>query len=179
MEAILASLELKQLHILQRVNSTFKNLITTSPSLREIALARNGYATEPRGLIHHEYGLRRRAFLVCDRGSDICFPLHGYGYLAVNVTLLASGHSKRTRAFWEGILLSDVDQKIWFKIRDRISGEEFIVKLGLGDTLGDLIDKAVSKVKTVYTAEQVERLLRAADRLNVVWRNMQSWHIES
>ncbi|KAK4574456.1 hypothetical protein LTR86_001297 [Recurvomyces mirabilis] len=100
LEIILQDLDLQTLHLVRRFNTTFRNIIESSPTLRPLAL---GYNDPSASEI-----LRHRFFRICPEGSSV-FITHALGGVlfgtTVHISALTLGRTGRMHGMWEDILL--------------------------------------------------------------------------
>ncbi|KAK4574454.1 hypothetical protein LTR86_001295 [Recurvomyces mirabilis] len=147
---ILANVELQELHLLQRVNSTFRQTIRTSPILERVA---GGFTyARAQGRPFRDDIVLRKTFTICDKGSIIRISyvsaVSDRGMVAhAVVTLPLSGHGQRVHGLWERIKLHQTNRFRYGSNAPERSPGYMKVKLGSEATLADLVTAVVQRVK--------------------------------
>ncbi|KAK4574453.1 hypothetical protein LTR86_001294 [Recurvomyces mirabilis] len=144
--AILAGLELKQLHTIQRVNSTFKNVINGSPTLRAIAHDKPPAGSRSPYRIASTH-VDDNTFTICSKGSTFRLTDSWDYQLRADVSMLVSGQSERMHGLWEGMIVTDWDRSFTCKVDRRHQYDRWSIKIKRGETLGQLVDSLILRVR--------------------------------
>ncbi|KAK3670178.1 hypothetical protein LTR78_009934 [Recurvomyces mirabilis] len=161
LEAILAKLELRQLHAIQRVNSAFKNVINGSPTLRAIAHDRHGSPAGSRSPYRiASTHVDDNTFIVCSKVSTFRL-IDAWDYkLRADVSMLVSGQSERMHGLWEGMIVTDWDKSFTCKFDRRHRTDRWSIKVERGDTLGELVDALILRVRKEMKTTSFRALVR-------------------